>query len=103
MHTVDLKKFKIGKNQPLVLFSGPCVIEGEDLALSSAETLKILCEKLGISLVYKSSYDKANRSSFHSFRGPGLQEGLRILEKIKKEFNIPIVTDVHSPEEAKAA
>lgn len=100
---VPLPHFSIGTNHPLVVFSGPCVIESEDLALSTAEFLKILCEKLGIHLVYKSSYDKANRSSFHSFRGPGLQEGLRILEKVKKTFDLPIVTDVHSPEEAIAA
>ncbi len=103
MKDVPLSHFTIGKGHPLVIFSGPCVIESEDLALSSAETLKKLCEKLGINLVYKSSYDKANRSSFHSFRGPGLEEGLRILEKVKKTFDIPVITDVHSPEEAISA
>ncbi|MBS0627264.1 MAG: 3-deoxy-8-phosphooctulonate synthase, partial [Verrucomicrobia bacterium] len=100
MKDVSLPHFTIGKGHPLVIFSGPCVIESEDLALSTAEFLKNLCEKLGIHLVYKSSYDKANRSSFHSFRGPGLEEGLRILEKVKKTFNVPILTDIHSPEEA---
>ncbi|MBX9922642.1 MAG: 3-deoxy-8-phosphooctulonate synthase [Rhabdochlamydiaceae bacterium] len=103
MLDLDLGSFKIGKNHPLVILSGPCVIETEDHALAAAESLKEICEKTGIHLVYKSSYDKANRSSFHSFRGPGLQEGLRILEKIKKEFNLPIITDVHTVEEAKAA
>ncbi|MES2198590.1 MAG: 3-deoxy-8-phosphooctulonate synthase [Chlamydiota bacterium] len=103
MKDVPLSHFTIGKDHPLVIFSGPCVIESEELALSTAETLKNLCEKLGINLVYKSSYDKANRSSFHSFRGPGLEEGLRILEKVKKTFDIPVITDVHSPEEAIAA
>ncbi len=103
MIDVDLGSFKIGKNQPLAILSGPCVIESEDHALAAAEKLKEMCDLLDIHLVYKSSYDKANRSSFYSFRGPGLQEGLRILEKVKKEFNIPILTDVHSPEEARAA
>ncbi len=103
MIDVDLGSFKIGKNQPLAIFSGPCVIESEDHALMTAEKLKEMCDLLDIRLVYKSSYDKANRSSFHSFRGPGLQEGLRILEKVKKEFNIPVLTDIHSPEEARAA
>lgn len=103
MQDVDLKKFKIGKRQPLAILSGPCVIESEEHALFTAEHLKCLCENLGINLVYKSSYDKANRSAFSSFRGPGLQEGLRILEKIKKECDLPVVTDVHSPEEALAA
>ncbi len=103
MIDIDLGSFKIGKKQPLAILSGPCVIESEDHALSTAQTLKEICEALEIHLVYKSSYDKANRSSFHSFRGPGIQEGLRILEKVKKEFNIPVITDVHSPEEAKAA
>ncbi len=103
MIELDLTQFKIGKNQPLAILSGPCVIESEDHALFTAQTLVKICKALEINLVYKSSYDKANRSSFHSFRGPGLQEGLRILEKVKKEFNIPILTDIHSPEEAKAA
>jgi 2-dehydro-3-deoxyphosphooctonate aldolase (KDO 8-P synthase) len=103
MLDLDIGSFKIGKQHPLAILSGPCVIETEDHALFTAETLKEICEKVGVHFIYKSSYDKANRSSFHSFRGPGLQEGLRILEKIKKEFNIPITTDVHSTEEAKAA
>lgn len=103
MKDIPLPRFAIGKGHPLVIFSGPCVIESEDLALFTAETLKNLCDKLGINLVYKSSYDKANRSSFSSFRGPGLEEGLRILEKVKKTFDLPIITDVHSPEEAISA
>ena len=103
MIDLDLTQFKIGKKHPFTILSGPCVIESEDHALFTAQTLKEICTALDINLVYKSSYDKANRSSFHSFRGPGLDEGLRILEKIKKEFNIPVLTDVHSCEEAKAA
>jgi 2-dehydro-3-deoxyphosphooctonate aldolase (KDO 8-P synthase) len=103
MKEIDLHQFKIGKKHPLAILSGPCVIESEDHALFTAEALKEMCDSLEIPLVYKSSYDKANRSSFHSFRGPGLDKGLAILQKIKKELNLPVTTDVHSPEEAKAA
>ncbi len=92
-----------GDQKTLTLICGPCVIEGEDTALSSAQYLKKLCDKLAIPLIFKSSYDKANRSSVQSFRGPGLDQGLFILEKIKKEFNLPILTDVHTPHEALAA
>lgn len=103
MKTVKIAHFLIGKNQPLALISGPCVIESEEHALKCAEHLQKMMLELGIPLIYKSSYDKANRSSYSSFRGPGLEEGLRILEKVKKELNIPVLTDVHSPEEAEAA
>ncbi|WP_166156404.1 3-deoxy-8-phosphooctulonate synthase [Neochlamydia sp. AcF84] len=103
MQTVPFKKFSIGKGQPLAILSGPCVIESEEHCLATAEALKNLLSKHNINLIYKSSYDKANRSSYQSFRGPGLEEGLRILEKVKKELDLPIVTDVHSPQEAKAA
>jgi 2-dehydro-3-deoxyphosphooctonate aldolase (KDO 8-P synthase) len=103
MKRVKVKDFFIGQGEPLAIICGPCVIESEEMALSSAEFLKNLFSKLAIPLIYKSSYDKANRSSYHSFRGPGLDKGLKILEKIKKEFDIPILTDIHSPEEARAA
>lgn len=100
MHKVPVKDFMIGPNEPLVVMSGPCVIESESHAFECAETLKKMFEKHGVRLIFKSSYDKANRLSYASFRGPGLMEGLRILERIKKELDLPIVTDVHSPEEA---
>jgi 2-dehydro-3-deoxyphosphooctonate aldolase (KDO 8-P synthase) len=100
MQDVQVKNFKIGSKQPLAVMIGPCVIESEEMALSSAKFLKELLTPLGIHFIYKSSYDKANRSSYHSFRGPGLKEGLRILEKIKKEYDVPVLTDVHSTEEA---
>lgn len=103
MQEIDFKTFKMGKGHPLTILSGPCAIESEELALSTAKTLKDLCDSLGINLVYKSSYDKANRSSVSSFRGVGLEKGLEILAKVKKEFKIPVVTDIHSPAEAKAA
>jgi 2-dehydro-3-deoxyphosphooctonate aldolase (KDO 8-P synthase) len=103
MREVEVGDFSIGNNRPLALICGPCVIESEHSALFSADYLKKLCDKLHISLIYKSSYDKANRSSIQSFRGPGLERGLLILEKIKKEFDLPVLTDIHSPEEAIAA
>jgi 2-dehydro-3-deoxyphosphooctonate aldolase (KDO 8-P synthase) len=103
MKKVPVKNFFIGEDEPLVVMSGPCVIESELHALKSAEELKKIFSILDIPYIYKSSYDKANRSSYHSFRGPGIDEGLRILEKIKNEFNVPVLTDVHFPEEARAA
>ncbi len=103
MRHVKIKDFLIGPGQPLTVISGPCVIESEALAMETAELLKELAASLGIQLIYKSSYDKANRSSYHSFRGPGLEKGLEILSKVKKEFDVPILTDIHSPEEAEAA
>jgi 2-dehydro-3-deoxyphosphooctonate aldolase (KDO 8-P synthase) len=85
----------VGQNKPFFLIAGPCVIESETLALESATTLKKICERLGIHLIYKSSFDKANRTSHESFRGLGIEEGLRILEKVKKEVGLPVLTDVH--------
>lgn len=103
MKQVKVKDFFIGRKQPLTLISGPCVIESESHALSAAETLKQITSRFPIQFIYKSSYDKANRSAYNSFRGPGLESGLKILEKIKREFDLPVLTDVHSPEEAIAA
>jgi 2-dehydro-3-deoxyphosphooctonate aldolase (KDO 8-P synthase) len=103
MEKVKVKDFLIGPQEPLVVMSGPCVIESETHCLKAAETLKTMFGKHGIRLIFKSSYDKANRSAYHSFRGPGLEEGLRILERVKKELDLPVVSDVHSPEEARAA
>ncbi len=93
----------LGKNFPLVLISGPCVIESEEHALTTAEALKKLCSKYDVQLIYKSSYDKANRSSIDSYRGPGLEEGLKILEKVKKEWDLAILTDIHTPDDPKMA
>lgn len=103
MQQVPVKNFFIGLNEPLVIMSGPCVIESEEHCLRAAETLQKMFGKHGVHLIFKSSYDKANRSSYHSFRGPGLHEGLRILQRVQQEFDLPVVTDIHSPEEAKAA
>lgn len=103
MHLVPVKKFLIGKGQKLTIMSGPCVIESEEHTLRSAEELKKIFADHPVNFIFKSSYDKANRSSYKSFRGPGMEEGLRILQKVQKEFDLPVVTDVHSPEEATAA
>ncbi|MBA3816656.1 MAG: 3-deoxy-8-phosphooctulonate synthase [Parachlamydiaceae bacterium] len=100
MHRVPVKNFFIGKGQPLAIMSGPCVIENELHAMKAAEALKKTFSGRNINFIYKSSYDKANRSSYGSFRGPGLDEGLRILEKIKNELDLPIITDVHESQDA---
>ena len=92
----------VGPDQPLFVIAGPCVIESEILALRTAETLKALADRLSILLIYKSSFDKANRSSGRSFRGPGLHEGLRILEKVRAETGLPILTDVHQEDQVAA-
>ncbi|MCK5334806.1 MAG: 3-deoxy-8-phosphooctulonate synthase [Gammaproteobacteria bacterium] len=92
---MDLCSFKVGIDQPLFLIAGPCVIESEKMALETATELKRIAEKLGIPFIYKSSYDKANRSSMDSFRGLGIEEGLRILQKVKDEVGVPVLTDVH--------
>jgi 2-dehydro-3-deoxyphosphooctonate aldolase (KDO 8-P synthase) len=86
---------EIGLDQPLFLIAGPCVVESEALQLGTAETLKRIADKLGILLIFKSSFDKANRSSDKSFRGPGMDEGLKILAKVRDEIGVPILTDVH--------
>ncbi|MCI4410402.1 MAG: 3-deoxy-8-phosphooctulonate synthase [Thiotrichales bacterium] len=87
--------FDVGIDQPFFLIAGPCVIENEALAMNTAETLKTMTESLGINFIFKSSFDKANRSSTGSFRGLGLSEGLRILDKVKREIGVPVLTDVH--------
>lgn len=103
MRRVPVKNFYIGPNEPLVVMSGPCVIESEEHCLKVAESLKKIFEKHQVRLIFKSSYDKANRTDYHSFRGPGLDEGLRILQRVQNELNLPVVTDVHTSEEAKIA
>jgi 2-dehydro-3-deoxyphosphooctonate aldolase (KDO 8-P synthase) len=87
--------FQVGPEHPFFLIAGPCVIEGEALALETAAQLKALTAELEIPFIYKSSFDKANRSSHESFRGPGLEEGLRILERVRGEVGVPVLTDVH--------
>lgn len=87
--------FEVGLDKPLFLIAGPCVIESEGLALETAGYLKELCSELNIPFIYKSSFDKANRSSLSSYRGPGFEKGLAILEKVKSQIGVPVLTDVH--------
>ncbi len=96
---MKLCHFEIGLNQPLFLIAGPCVIESESLQIETAQALKEITQELSIPFIFKSSYDKANRSSGQSFRGPGMEKGLEILAHIKNKLNIPVLTDVHTSEE----
>jgi 2-dehydro-3-deoxyphosphooctonate aldolase (KDO 8-P synthase) len=91
--------FEIGLNQPFFLIAGPCVIESEQMAMDTAGALKEICGELGIPFIYKSSYDKANRSSGKSFRGLGMEKGLSILQHVQQKLEVPVLTDVHSIEE----
>jgi len=91
--------FDIGLNQPFFLIAGPCVVESEQLQMDTAGTLKEITQQLGIPFIFKSSFDKANRSSGASFRGPGREKGLEIMAKVKRELNLPTLTDVHSEED----
>ncbi len=100
---MKLCDFEADLSQPIFLIAGPCVIESESLALDTAGFLKETCERLNIHFIYKSSYDKANRSSHRSFRGLGIDAGLKILEKVKKEIHVPVLTDVHAIEEIEPA
>ena len=93
---------KIGASTPLFVIAGPCVIESEDLVLSVAQTLAEVAQRLNLLVVFKSSFDKANRSSDRSFRGPGMDEGLRILDKVRDETGLPILTDVHEASQVEA-
>jgi 2-dehydro-3-deoxyphosphooctonate aldolase (KDO 8-P synthase) len=92
---VKLCGFEAGLEHPFFLIAGPCVIESEQLALDTAGQLQEICARLGIPFIYKSSFDKANRSSGESFRGPGVEEGLRILAEVKRQIGVPVLTDVH--------
>jgi len=94
--------FDVGLDQPFFLIAGPCVVESEQLQMDTAGTLKEITTSLGIPFIFKSSYDKANRSSGTTFRGPGMEKGLEILAKVKRELNLPILTDVHSESEIAA-
>lgn len=100
---VKIGPVTIGGNAPLALMAGPCIIESRRMALDLAKRLAALAQKEKIPFIFKASYDKANRSSISAFRGPGLQIGLEILAEIKSSLNVPILTDVHRPEDAKAA
>ena len=100
---IEIGSVRIGNHLPFTLIAGPCVIEDEKSALAAAEKLKKMTEELGIGLIYKSSYDKANRSSHKSFRGVGVKRGLSILKKVREKFGLPVLSDVHSEMEMPAA
>ncbi len=100
---IKVGNIKIGKGSPLVLIAGPCVIESRESAMEHAKILKEIARNLDVPLIFKSSYDKANRTSLSSFRGLGLEKGLKILKEVKQEFNLPILSDVHCREELKEA
>ena len=97
---VQVSEIKVGNDEPMTLFGGINVFESRDMAMRVAEAYVIVTEKLGIPYVFKASFDKANRSSIHSFRGPGLDEGLKIFAEIKSTFNVPVITDVHEVAQA---
>jgi 2-dehydro-3-deoxyphosphooctonate aldolase (KDO 8-P synthase) len=100
---INIADAKLGGNNPLFIIAGPCVIENEDIVFYTAERLKELCNRIGLSFLFKSSYDKANRTSLSSFRGPGIERGLRILSDVRNRLRIPIISDVHSVEEVRPA
>ena len=100
MPAVDIgSRVRVG-DERLTLFAGPCAIESEELCLREAERIQDICDRLDIGYVFKASYDKANRTSIESFRGPGLEEGLRVLAKVAAEVGVPVITDIHDPSEA---
>lgn len=99
MRTIEVKNIKIANKLPFVLIAGPCQIESEDHTLMMAHSIKRICEKLKIDLIYKSSFDKANRSSLEGKRGMGLEKSLGIFEKVKKELDLPVLTDIHDAEQ----
>lgn len=96
MNTVKIKDFEVGAGNPLVLLAGPCVLESYERALYIGKGIKEITSRLGIPYVFKASFDKANRSSFSGYRGPGMEKGLKWLADIKRELNVPIVTDIHN-------
>lgn len=100
MNIVTVGNYKVGQGCPMLLMAGPCVLEGYEHSLMIGQRAKAIADKLGMPYVFKASFDKANRSSYNSFRGPGLKEGLAILAQIKKDLGVPIVTDIHEPAQA---
>lgn len=102
MKTIRLRDFEIGGDR-LTILAGPCVAESQEILDETASGLKEITQKLGINFVFKSSFDKANRSSITSYRGPGLEKGLKMLQEVKDKFDLPIVTDIHTPDQAEIA
>lgn len=104
MHTVQVGNYQVGQGHPMLIIAGPCVLEGYEHSLAIGKRAKAICEKVGLPYVFKASYDKANRSAVNSFRGPGLEEGMEILAQIKKDLQVPIISDIHETKQiAKAA
>ncbi|MBR3721678.1 MAG: 3-deoxy-8-phosphooctulonate synthase, partial [Selenomonadaceae bacterium] len=101
MNKVKIGDYYIGDGEPLMLFAGPCALESLERCLLIGSTIKEIAKRLNMPYVFKASFDKANRSSFHSYRGPGLEEGIKMLKEIKKELNVPIITDIHETYQAK--
>ena len=100
MNNLELRDFTIGNSEPMTLMGGVNVLESRDLAMEVAEKFKVISDKLNINYIFKGSFDKANRSSVTSFRGPGLEEGLKILQEVSSQFNIATITDIHEPSQA---
>ena len=100
---IPVADFRIGGKNPLTLVAGPCVIESEESTFKSADWLKSLCQEVKMPFIFKSSYDKANRTSANAYRGPGLQKGLEILQRVKDKLGIPVLSDIHLPQESEAA
>jgi 2-dehydro-3-deoxyphosphooctonate aldolase (KDO 8-P synthase) len=103
VHTVEFAGLSVGAGAPLLLIAGPCVIESESHAIETAHQLREITGRAGVPFVFKASYDKANRTSIASYRGPGLTEGVRVLGRVKEETGVPILTDIHEPSHAAAA
>ena len=97
------KPVLVGSGQPMLLIGGPCVLESEEISRQVAGTLREICGRLGLSYVFKASFDKANRTSLDAYRGPGIDEGLRILQKIREEFQVPVISDIHDRSQVPAA
>lgn len=103
MNVFKVKSVPVGGNHPFFLIAGPCVIESEEATMRLAESLKKLAQRINIPWIFKASYDKANRSSIDSYRGPGIERGLQILERVQKKLDVIVLSDVHTPEEVKSA
>jgi 2-dehydro-3-deoxyphosphooctonate aldolase (KDO 8-P synthase) len=100
---IQLGPYRVGRGQPLLLIAGPCVLESEALALTIAERLGAMAQRHGVSLVFKASFDKANRTSLDAYRGPGLEQGMEILARVRERTGLPVTTDIHEPAQAAAA
>ena len=103
MREIEIRNIVIGGNNPPLIIAGPCVIENEDITFQAAQKLKEICGSVGLPFIFKSSFDKANRTSVTSFRGPGLEKGLRLLAEVKSRLDIPVISDIHSIEQIRPA